>query len=143
MAAKGQSMIGPAELDDLMLEYADAHAAADEAGCSDIQDSAAKAWSWGLGPTQGTMVKAKAYLLVKQQGRFAVVEQATGRTIYTPPDFLAPQTRGEFDLLLASLNVEERLIDTLMVFEREATSAAQGSRYMTSHSESLETRRAA
>jgi len=89
------------------------------------------------------MAKAMVYILVEQQGRFTVVEQATGRTIYTPPDFLAPQSRGEFDVLLASLNAGERLIDALIVFEREATSAAHGSRYLTSRPEGLETRRAA
>lgn len=47
-------MIGPAEIEDLMLEYADAVAAEDEARGSGARDNAPRAWSWGLGPMQAS-----------------------------------------------------------------------------------------
>ena len=143
MAAKGPNMIGPAEIEDLMLEYADAVAAADEPGCSDARGGAPRAWSWGLGPTQGSKAEAKPYVLIERQGRFAVVEDATGRTIYTPPDFLSPQSHAEFDLLLAFLNAEGRLIDAVMAFEREATPTTWEPRYLTLGSGTFEVRKAA
>jgi hypothetical protein len=136
-------MIGPAEIEDLMLEYADAVAAEDEAGCSSARGGAPRAWSWGLGPTQGSKAEAKSYVLVERQGRLAVVEVATGQTIYTPPDFLSPQSRARFDLLLASLNAESRLIDAVMAFEREATPASSEPRYLTLTSGNLEAHRSA
>jgi hypothetical protein len=136
-------MIGPAEIEDLMLEYADAVAAADEAGCSGARGGAPRAWSWGLGPTQESKAEAKPFVLVERQGRLAVIEVATGRTIYTPPDFLSPQSYSEFDLLLSSLNAEGRLIDAVMAFEREATPAASEPRYLTLSSGTFEAHRSA
>ncbi len=84
-------MIGPAEIEDLMLEYADAVAAANERERFDTRGSASHVWSWGLGPTQGSKAEAKPYVLIEQQIPFTVVEDAAGRTVYTPPDFQYPQ----------------------------------------------------
>ncbi len=70
-------MIGPAEIEELMLEYADA--AADEARCFDDRGNAPRTWSWGLGPTPASKVEAKPYVLAERQGHFAVLEDAAGR----------------------------------------------------------------
>ncbi len=143
MSARGPNMIGPAEIEDLMLEYADAVASADEAECSDTRRGAPRFWSWGLGPTQASKAGAKLYVLVERQGRFAVVEEATGRTVYTPPDFLSPQSRTEFDSILASLDAGDRLIDAVMAFEREATHTTLEPRYLILGSRTFEARRSA
>jgi hypothetical protein len=45
-------MIGPAEIEDMMLEYADAEAEAHKFGHSQSQQWPPSSWSWGLGSTR-------------------------------------------------------------------------------------------
>lgn len=44
-------MIGPAEIEDMMSEYADAQPTSDEVRSSEPQKWPPSSWSWGSGPT--------------------------------------------------------------------------------------------
>ncbi|GEP07019.1 hypothetical protein MOX02_50570 [Methylobacterium oxalidis] len=44
-------MIGPAELEDMLAEYADAQQPPDELTSTELSTSPLSHWSWGSGPT--------------------------------------------------------------------------------------------
>jgi len=112
-------MIGPAEIDDMMLDYAEAVAMSCQPGRTERLGWPLSSWQRALaGMTAPT--RAEPFILDKAAGRFRVVEAATGREVYTPPTFLDPQSRAEFAPLLALLNSGGRLIDAVMAFEQQA-----------------------
>ncbi len=48
---RGTIMLGPADIEDMMLEFAAAEAAAKERGPSDSSHRPPTSWSWGSGPS--------------------------------------------------------------------------------------------
>ncbi len=57
----GAIMIGPAEIEDMMLDYAEAEATAGMLGCSEAQTWPPRAWSWGSGPSDPAKAHAEAF----------------------------------------------------------------------------------
>lgn len=60
-------MIGPAEIEDLMLEFEDAQAAAASLSSSASRGRTADRWSWGCGPTEAEKTNDKLSRFVGQQ----------------------------------------------------------------------------
>ena len=60
-------MIGPAEIEDLMLEFDDAQAAVASLSSSASPGRTANRWSWGCGPTVAVRTDDKLSCLIGQQ----------------------------------------------------------------------------
>jgi len=64
-------MIGPAEIEDMMLDFAEAEATAGTLGCSEAQPWPPRAWSWGSGPSDPAMIQAEPFRPDEQRPRRA------------------------------------------------------------------------
>ncbi len=64
-------MIGPAEIEDMMLDYAEAEASAGTLGGSEAQTWPPRACSWGLGPSDPIKAQAEPFCSEEQHAQRA------------------------------------------------------------------------